>query len=492
MARPEERADRRAAEPAPALSGGGDARLRPRVFTVERRKPRRRDLRVLRRLTWTEADGFAQYEKLLAAFSYADWAEEHFNNRALFSDYYLLERLREFPEWGEDPKPTYLALRQLYVNVRARLAGKSNEDLISSLVEPVALGLGFHCRRGKVPPTHDEPDFRLFAPGGSEPLALLLAYPWDRSLDGKDDLRDVAFKDENPGAIVVSLLAREEAPWVILTNGRLWRLYARQTHSRATNYYELDAEELLADTGVPLTDPGEAFRYFWLLFRRQAFERHPAQREGKTVELSLLDRLLLESEDYARELGSRLKGRVFEDGGDAAQHYWRYFDLKAREVLDNRYLIANLISADPNTPRVVEAGALQGVFGIQEQVIADILRSSAERQAMEVVPRTIDSVQQTVATAIQGYLNHPEIDRGEAIELIRFLNQPMLGVQIKELRAALRAFKAAGQVKELMETVRKLRSAIMEPTEPTYDVGSRRALQREDLRLICFEFVNGS
>ena len=45
-------------------------------------------------------------------------------------------------------------------------------------------------------------------------------------------------------AIVVSLLEKNEAPWVIVTNGRLWRLYARQTHSRATNYYELDAEEV--------------------------------------------------------------------------------------------------------------------------------------------------------------------------------------------------------------------------------------------------------
>lgn len=99
---------------------------------------------------------------------------------------------------------------------------------------------------------------------------------------------------------------------MVVTNGRLWRLYARQTHSRATNYYELDAEELLADTGVPVADPGEAFRYFWLLFRRQAFEKRSTQRDGKAVELSLLDRLLLESEDYAKELGSRLKERVFE------------------------------------------------------------------------------------------------------------------------------------------------------------------------------------
>jgi hypothetical protein len=66
--------------------------VRPRVLTVERRKPTRIQLRVLRRFTWTESDPFAQYDKLLSAYAVADWSEEFFNNRALFSDYYLLER----------------------------------------------------------------------------------------------------------------------------------------------------------------------------------------------------------------------------------------------------------------------------------------------------------------------------------------------------------------------------------------------------------------
>ena len=63
------------------------------------------------------------------------------------------------------------------------------------------------------------------------------------------------------------------------------------------------------------------------------------------------------------------------------------------------------------------------------------------------------------------YLNHPDINRTEAIELIRFLNQPMLGIQIKELRTAL---KAAGQVKELMEVVRRLRNLVSDVAASTY------------------------
>ena len=244
--------------------------IRPRTLTVERHNPDRRTLRVLKRLTWTETDGFAQHDKLIAAYSVADWSEEHFNNRALFSDYYLLERLREFSEWREDPKPAYTALRSLYLDTFERFARKPVAEVKRGLVEPALAALGFEPHSGKIAPSHETPDYVLRAPRGKDALASLLVYPWARSLDGKDAERDSETPDENPGAIVVSLLEKGEVPWVIVTNGRLWRLYARQTHSRASNYYELDAEELLADTGTPLADPGEAFRYFWLLFRRQA------------------------------------------------------------------------------------------------------------------------------------------------------------------------------------------------------------------------------
>jgi len=45
--------------------------------------------RVLRRFTYAEADADAQYDKLLSVYTVAEWSEPLFNNRALFSDYYL-------------------------------------------------------------------------------------------------------------------------------------------------------------------------------------------------------------------------------------------------------------------------------------------------------------------------------------------------------------------------------------------------------------------
>ncbi len=73
--------------------------IRPRVFTVNRRNPDDVALRVLRRFSNTESDTFAQYDKLLSAYDVADWSEPFFNNRALFSDYYLTTRLPSSPEW---------------------------------------------------------------------------------------------------------------------------------------------------------------------------------------------------------------------------------------------------------------------------------------------------------------------------------------------------------------------------------------------------------
>ena len=85
-----------------------------------------------------------------------------------------------------------------------------------------------------------EPDYILTGDDGKRPLAFCLAYTWGRSLDRKDPQRDKQTPDENPGLLVVSLLEKGLAPWGIVTNGKIWRLYSAEAHSRATNYFEQD------------------------------------------------------------------------------------------------------------------------------------------------------------------------------------------------------------------------------------------------------------
>ena len=279
--------------------------VRPRILTVNRRNPSQVQLRVLRRFTYTESDADAQYDKLLSAYTVAEWSEPLFNNRALFSDYYLNQRLPELTEWRERPEDAFHRLRDLLPRLRQQANTDDGGTTDQTPVESTFEALGFNAVKAA---GGDAPDYRLFDPDNPEkPVAVCLAYSWNRYLDGRDEARDAQTPDENPGARVVTVLESGEAPWAVVTNGKLWRLYSARTHSRSTNYYEIDLDETLA-----MADPNESFRYFWLFFRLNAFVTKEIQRNGQAGELSFLDRLLDESESYAKGLGERLKERVFE------------------------------------------------------------------------------------------------------------------------------------------------------------------------------------
>jgi hypothetical protein len=97
-----------------------------------------------------------------------------------------------------------------------------------------------------------------------------------------------------------------------------------------------------------------------------------------------------------------------------------------------------------------------------------------------------------VATALQGYLNHPDVDRRQAIAAIRFLNQPMLKVQVDALRKAYKDFQGKRDVKVLLAAAEGLREQFGEQQPATYNTGSPDgSLRREDLKLICFDFISG-
>lgn len=307
----------RFAPPASAESTGIGQKqvgVRPRILTIERRKPSAVHLRVLKRFTYTESDPIAQHDKLLSAYAIADWSEEYFNNKALFSDYYLLHRMPQLKEWAEDPKPTFLRLHDIYRQAGSRYAGKGEQSVRQGLLEPTFEAMGFRFEVGKKANSEEKaPDYRLFASGnGQYPIATCLAYSWGRFLDGKDSIRDDTTPEENPGAWVVSLLEQGEAPWAIVTNGKLWRLYSCRARSRSTNYYEIDLEEVLAQSGPQALDPAVAFRYFWMIFRSDAFCPRPPKVEEAAKPTCFLDQILEGSDEYARELGERLKERVFE------------------------------------------------------------------------------------------------------------------------------------------------------------------------------------
>ena len=80
--------------------------------------------------------------------------------------------------------------------------------------------------------------------------------------------------------------------WGILTNGRLWRLYHKDSAHKQDRFYEVDLPALVE------AGDAEAFLYFYAFFHRSAFEPGPVS----------LDALLKESAAYARGVGESLKG----------------------------------------------------------------------------------------------------------------------------------------------------------------------------------------
>ena len=191
------------------------------------------------------------------------------------------------------------------------------------------------------------------------------------------------------------------------------------------------------------------------------------------------------------------KGVVFyfqaQESAGRKLHFWRYADLKNESILDNRYLVANLIASERDTPRVVDPEILGSIFDLQERVIEDILKSVQAQRAMEVAPRSTDPIQQTIATLLQNYLNHPDVNRREAIELIRTLNQPMFNVQLSALRKGYKAFQGHKDVKQLLSDLAELQpsTANANGTPDSSANLTPRNLRRNDLRLICVDVVSG-
>ncbi|MCP4570862.1 MAG: helicase, partial [bacterium] len=129
------------------------------------------------------------------------------------------------------------------------------------------------------------------------------------------------------------------------------------------------------------------------------------------------------------------------DTADGAQHFWRYLDLREGRILDNRHVIGSVIACQRDTPRVVDPMIWERIFDLQEEVIEDIFRSVGERASLEATARIVDPVQQSVSTALQTALQQSQMDHARAVAAIRFLAQPMVNIEIRELRAAFRRFQ---------------------------------------------------
>ncbi len=146
--------------------------------------------------------------------------------------------------------------------------------------------------------------------------------------------------------------------------------------------------------------------------------------------------------------------------------------------------------------RIVPADGEVDIFALQEQVISSIVQSSVEQVAVEEAPKLLDPIQQTIATTLRSYINSPAINRKEIIAAIQRLNEPQPGVYVKTLRKAYEAFTSNAQVNELLSAVKSISAGANAPgnnntSGNTAVSESKIPVKREDLKLICFDYVWG-
>jgi SNF2 family DNA or RNA helicase/HKD family nuclease len=170
--------------------------------------------------------------------------------------------------------------------------------------------------------------------------------------------------------------------------------------------------------------------------------------------------------------------------GEGRRHFWRYIDAKTHEVKENRFEIAQLISCLPDEPRYVGD---QDVFALQDKVIEHILAADREAEAKAAAPVAVDPIQQTVSEEIKDAIRRRRVDREKAKSCISFLGQPMGRALHAKLKTAHESWKESRDDGALVDEVVTLSEQFGKQREDDAPV---KRLSREDLKLICFEYLS--
>lgn len=173
--------------------------------------------------------------------------------------------------------------------------------------------------------------------------------------------------------------------------------------------------------------------------------------------------------------------------GEGRQHFWRYYDLTRREIIDNRYQIMQIIGCGPEAPRFPPPYGEVDIYDIQERVIADILQVVSQQQSMALAPKIVAPEQVTIAELLREHIASSITSREEVRELRRFLKQPLPGAYVKRLRGGLGNYTKDRDLTPLLAIVRELQQAfgaIVSIATPLPQI------DRDDLHLVCFEYVS--
>ena len=121
-------------------------------------------------------------------------------------------------------------------------------------------------------------------------------------------------------------------------------------------------------------------------------------------------------------------------------------------------------------------------------MIEHILATEREAEAKAAAPTAVDPIQQTVTEEIKNAIRRRTVDREKAKASISFLGQPMGRALHAKLKLAHDSWKDSRDDATLVEEVVTLAEQFGK--QKSEEPRSKR-LSREDLDLICFEYVTG-
>jgi len=231
-------------------------------------------------------------------------------NRGLFSNYYLDELLPKEEEFNipiSEVKAVFEKVKGIWD--RSRFEAINEDQLRKHFLDKVLDYLGWVVDVNAPVPAGEwskRPDYAFFLNNESLKTAqkgkkddyfnkvtcIAEAKRLGRPLDKKLKTEADPFEVQNPSLQISRYLWLTGVRWGILTEGKYWRLYERETSKRLDIFYEIDLEDLI-ESGTP-----EDFRYFYLLFRKDSFPE-------------FIEKVYKGSVDYAEEVGEALKGNIY-------------------------------------------------------------------------------------------------------------------------------------------------------------------------------------
>lgn len=248
--------------------------------------------------------------------------EQPFRTKNLFSKHYLetsFKDPKQNPYWdkvNDENAQAFKQIKELWLKKSRILIKLKESQLEDEFIRPVMKALAHVWDVQATIPhafgTFGTPDYAFFRDEETKDkvkqdkhveyfkatIGLGEAKAWDENLDKRKKAKE---KEQRviPSSQINTYLKVSGVNWGILTNGRLWRLYYRETSFNLDSYYETDLPELLQFGSV------EQFKYFFLLFRKEAFVLDQAGR-------CFLDDVYGRSIELAKELEENVKENVYE------------------------------------------------------------------------------------------------------------------------------------------------------------------------------------